>query len=123
VNRFLKIMPGRASLSVLKMAQEGLQLDLRNAINRSKKENVKVRKDNVQIKDGDEAVRTAAFEITPIGIGNLKERYYMIVFHEDSEKSKTRTDKSGSEATTQAQTHGLQGSSKSFPARRNICNR
>ncbi len=36
VNRFLKLMPGRASLSILKMAQEGLLLELRNAISRAK---------------------------------------------------------------------------------------
>lgn len=94
VNRFLKMMPGRASLSILKMAQEGLQLELRNAVNRSKKENVKIRKDNLRIKDGDEPIRKAGFEITPIGIGNLKERYYMIVFYEESDKGKPRGEKS-----------------------------
>jgi two-component system CheB/CheR fusion protein len=34
VNRYLKLAPGRASLSILKMAREGLLLDLRNAISR-----------------------------------------------------------------------------------------
>jgi two-component system CheB/CheR fusion protein len=33
VNRYLKLAPGRASLSLLKMAREGLQVELRNAIN------------------------------------------------------------------------------------------
>src|SRR5215471_15567384 len=43
VNRYLKLAPGRASLSILKMAREGLLLALRNAIARAKKENVTVR--------------------------------------------------------------------------------
>jgi two-component system CheB/CheR fusion protein len=35
VNRYLKLAPGHASLSLLKMAREGLQMELRNAINRA----------------------------------------------------------------------------------------
>ena len=101
VNHFLKLMPGRASLSILKMAQEGLLLDLRNAIARAKKENVVVRKENVQIKEGDGgedggpssdrlSARTAGFEVTPINVPNLKERYYMIVFHDKTSEKQTR---------------------------------
>jgi len=94
VNRFLKLMPGRASLSILKMAQERLLLEPRNAISRAKKQNLVVRKENVQIKDGDgrdesssahrQFTRTAGFEVTPINVPSLKERYYMIVFHDKS---------------------------------------
>jgi two-component system CheB/CheR fusion protein len=110
VNHFLKLMPGRASLSILKMTQEGLLLDLRNAIARAKKENVAVRKENVQIKDGEgsedggsstgrQSARTAGFEVTPISVPNLKERYYMIVFHEKAdEKQTSRAEKKGRRA-------------------------
>jgi two-component system CheB/CheR fusion protein len=98
VNRYLKLAPGRASLSILKMAREGLLLDLRNAIARAKKENVPVRKQNVQIKDGNgngnghegaapksAGVRLVQFEVVPISVGNLKELYFMIVFRDDAE--------------------------------------
>ena len=96
VNRFLKMMPGRASLSILKMAQEGLLLDMRNALSRAKKENVTVRKEGIQIKDGDDGegrgdarrTRLVGLEVTPIGVGNLKERYYMIVFKDEPEGSR-----------------------------------
>src|SRR5215469_8661741 len=40
VNLYLKLAPGRASLSILKMAREGLLLDLRNALTKAKKDNV-----------------------------------------------------------------------------------
>ena len=100
VNRFLKLMPGRASLSILKMAQEGLLLELRNAIARTKKQNIVVRKENVQIKEEDvgedgpssdsQLARTAGFEVTPINVPNLKERYYMIVFHDRTSEKQTR---------------------------------
>ncbi|MGB9242833.1 MAG: PAS domain-containing protein, partial [Candidatus Acidiferrales bacterium] len=100
LNKFLKLMPGRASLSILKMAQEGLLLELRNAITRAKKDNVVVRKENVQIKEENSGengpsssqrstLRSAAFEVTPVSIPNLKERYYMIVFHDKTSEKQT----------------------------------
>jgi two-component system CheB/CheR fusion protein len=100
LNKFLKLMPGRASLSILKMAQEGLLLELRNAITRAKKDNIVVRKENVQIKEENSGengpspsqrstLRSAAFEVTPVSIPNLKERYYMIVFHDKTSEKQT----------------------------------
>jgi len=90
VNRYLKLAPGRASLSILKMAREGLLLDLRNAITKAKKENVTVRKQNILIKSENgngaphaNATRVVNFEVAPIHMGNIKELYFMVVF-EDS---------------------------------------
>ena len=90
VNRYLKLAPGRASLSIMKMAREGLLPDLRNAIAKAKKENVTVRKHNIQIKNGNgngasrpDSTRFVNFEVVPVNLGNLKELYFMIVF-EDS---------------------------------------
>ena len=87
VNRYLKLAPGRASLSILKMAREGLLLDLRNAITKAKKDNVTVRKQNIQLKNGNgngalDSIRIVNFEVAPIRMGNLKELYFMIVFEE-----------------------------------------
>jgi two-component system CheB/CheR fusion protein len=87
------------------MAREGLLLDLRNAISRAKKENVPVRKQNVQIKNGSEngngngegyrglphktgTVRLVKFEVVPISMGNLKELYFMIVFQDETAESR-----------------------------------
>ena len=89
VNRYLKLAPGRASLSILKMAREGLLLDLRNAITKAKKDNVTVRKQNVQFKNGNgngaprgDSIRVVNFEVAPVRMGNLQELYFMIVFEE-----------------------------------------
>lgn len=103
VGRYLKLAPGRASLSVMKMAREGLLFDLRNAINKAKKENVPVRKHGVQIKYSNGngngngnghgeihsdskasqlTTRLVNFEVVPIRIGNLKELYFMILFQD-----------------------------------------
>jgi two-component system CheB/CheR fusion protein len=95
VSRYLKLAPGRASLSIVKMAREGLLYDLRNAILRAKKENKTVRRQNVQIKvangngggegaheAGKGETRLVTFEVVPLRIGNLKEPYFMILFEE-----------------------------------------
>ncbi len=92
VNRYLKLAPGRPSLSLLKMAREGLDVELRNAISRAKKENVVVGKRNLQIKFGNgdgegtaattDSARLVNFDVIPVALGNMKELYFMIVFQE-----------------------------------------
>src|SRR5215470_1966082 len=99
VNRYLKLAPGRASLNLLKMAREGLLLDLRNAISKAKKDNVTVRKQNVQIKNGGngnggnghlEAKRPVSFEVVPVRLGNLKELYFMVLFQDTATEAGVR---------------------------------
>ena len=91
VNRYLKLAPGRASLSLMKMAREGLLVELRNAISRAKKDNAVVEKRNLRIKNGNEnsekpeaadLTRLVNFQVVPITLGNLNELYFMIVFQE-----------------------------------------
>jgi two-component system, chemotaxis family, CheB/CheR fusion protein len=102
VDRYLKLSPGRASLSVLKMAREGLLLDLRNCISKAKKEHATVRKQGIRIKDGarneeaggDEqtkpnSTRLVNFEVVPINIGSLNESYFMIIFQDAQVQGKT----------------------------------
>ncbi|HEU5410118.1 MAG TPA: chemotaxis protein CheB [Candidatus Acidoferrales bacterium] len=96
ISRYFKLAPGRASLSILKMAREGLLMDLRNAISRAKKDNVPVRKENVLVKSGNgnggthsanEATRLVNFEVAPIRMGKLKEPYFMIIFEDAPPKT------------------------------------
>ncbi len=90
VNRYLKLAPGRPSLSILKMAREGILFDLRAAITRAKDENITVRRQNVQIKNEDgngeaslpASIRSVSFEVAPFNIGDLKELYFMIIFQD-----------------------------------------
>jgi len=91
VNSYLKLASGKPSLSLLKMAREGLLVELRNAIARAKKENVVVGKRNLQLKNGDgsgegargtHATRLVNFDVIPVSLGNFKELYFMIVFQE-----------------------------------------
>jgi two-component system CheB/CheR fusion protein len=93
VNLYLKLAPGRASLSLLKMAREGLLMELRNAIGRAKKDDIVVGKRNLRVKDGNgnadgkspaskEFTRLVNFDVIPVALGNRNEMYFMIVFHE-----------------------------------------
>jgi two-component system CheB/CheR fusion protein len=96
VDRYLKLSPGRASLSVLKMAREGLLLDLRNSIGKARKEHIAVRKQGIRIKNGTgneypggegkqktDVTRWVSFDVVPISIGSLNESYFMIMFQEE----------------------------------------
>jgi two-component system CheB/CheR fusion protein len=81
IDRYLKLAPGRASLSLLKMAREGLLFELRNALNRAKKGGLPVRKQRVQVKNGNAAAPDEIdVEIIPVPVANTKETYFMIVF-------------------------------------------
>jgi two-component system, chemotaxis family, CheB/CheR fusion protein len=91
VNRYLKLASGRASLSLLKMAREGLLVELRNAIARAKKANTPVAKRNVRIKNGNangeessaaQSTRLINLEVLPFTLGTGEEFYFMIVFQE-----------------------------------------
>jgi len=91
VERFLKLAPGRASLSLMKMAREGLLFELRNAVTRARKENTVVGKRNLKIKsengNGEESsaadlMRSVSFDVIPVTLGTHKELYFMIVFQE-----------------------------------------
>jgi two-component system CheB/CheR fusion protein len=91
VNRYLKLAPGRASLSLMKMAREGLLVELRSGIARAKKENKVVLKRNVRIKngngDGEKAeaghlTHLVNFDVAPVSLANSKEPFFMIVFKE-----------------------------------------
>lgn len=88
VSRYLKLATGRASLNILKMAREGILLDLRNALSKAKKENAPVHKQRIQFKNenGDSGaasdMRLVDLEVMPVNIGNLKEKYFMIVFRD-----------------------------------------
>jgi two-component system CheB/CheR fusion protein len=92
VDRYLKLSSGRATLSILKMAREGLLLELRNSITRAKKENVTVRREHVEVKS-DHSRRHVTFEVIPLHVANTHEPYLMIVFEEAGAEREQRAGK------------------------------
>ncbi|HLV93559.1 MAG TPA: chemotaxis protein CheB [Candidatus Acidoferrales bacterium] len=99
VSRYFKLASGRASLSILKMVREGLLLELRNAINRAKKEDAAVRKQNVRMKVEDETgdrhnggdhMREVNFQVAPFRTGNQSELYFMVILEDAPAKPRPR---------------------------------
>lgn len=96
VSRYLKLATGRASLNILKMAREGILLDLRNALGKAKKDNAPVNRQRIQFKNengdsgGASDMRLVDIEVLPVNIGNLKENYFMIVFRDSTPSAPTR---------------------------------
>jgi two-component system CheB/CheR fusion protein len=75
----------------MKMAREGLLVELRNGITRAKKEGAVVQKRNVRMKsatgDGEkpetaQSMRLVNFEVVPVTLASRKEPYFMVVFNE-----------------------------------------
>jgi two-component system CheB/CheR fusion protein len=88
-SRWLKPPTGEASFNLLKMAREGLMLPLRAAINKARKDNKTVRRENLRVQQNG-STRRANFEVIPLR--NLRERCFLILFEhaEESHRSKQR---------------------------------
>jgi two-component system, chemotaxis family, CheB/CheR fusion protein len=89
INEYLAISAGRPSFSLLKMAPEGMLLDLRNSIARAKKDVRPVRRENIRIKKLDrtrktteQRAHTVNFEVVPLRISQVKQLYLMIIFED-----------------------------------------
>ena len=83
---YLEQAPGKPSLNVLKLAQNGLALELRTLIAAAQKTGLPTSKNGVQF-DGDSHPRTLDISITPLGErpfvkGQLDNRFFLILFSE-----------------------------------------
>ena len=85
LGQFLKLPSGRASLNILRMVREGLISELRSAVTQAARQGTPVRRRNVVIRNG-KVSQTVELEVAPLQMGNMKERYFMIVFHESGSK-------------------------------------
>jgi two-component system, chemotaxis family, CheB/CheR fusion protein len=92
VDQYLKLPTGRASLSVLRLVREGLLSELRNAVAQAVRQNATVRRKDVAVKNGKNS-KSVDLEVVPLNIGNLKERYLMIVFHDGDLKGHEKSPK------------------------------
>jgi two-component system CheB/CheR fusion protein len=82
---YLEPRPGVASLHLLKMAREGLALELRAAIRQVQQGHGRVRKEQVSVSTGD-GQRRVNLEVQPLHASSgLRERYYLVLFEEAPE--------------------------------------
>ncbi|MBW4447684.1 MAG: PAS domain-containing protein [Spirirestis rafaelensis WJT71-NPBG6] len=78
---YLEPAPGRASLNLLKMVRESLRLELRTAIQQAKKQNVPVKKENLQIWSN-EQMRQVSINVIPFQARTSEQRYFLILFED-----------------------------------------
>jgi two-component system CheB/CheR fusion protein len=79
---FLEQPPGHATLNLLKMAREGLAIDLRAAIHQAKKTGEPVRKTGLRVQS-DSGATELTLEVTPVidkSPNSAKDPYYLVLF-------------------------------------------
>jgi two-component system CheB/CheR fusion protein len=88
---YLEPAPGSASLALLKMARPGLLCDLRVAIDKAKKENGPVTREDVQITSEDQ-VRNITLKVIPLKSPHLRERNLLVLFEERAGRKPVKTE-------------------------------
>jgi two-component system CheB/CheR fusion protein len=79
---YLEPLPGAASLNLLKMAHEGLALELRSAIRQVRQGTRRVRKERVRV-SGKEGERRIHLEVNLLrAASDSREHYYLVLFEE-----------------------------------------
>ncbi|MBD2499481.1 chemotaxis protein CheB [Anabaena azotica] len=76
---YLQPPSGRPSFNLLKMAREELRLDLRTTFHQARKRNLAVRKQGIQIADGDR-LKLVQIDILPFNPPNTTKRYFLVMF-------------------------------------------
>jgi two-component system CheB/CheR fusion protein len=78
--KYLEPAPGEASLSLLKMAREGLLYGLRAAIQEARRSNDPVRKDRLRVKTNGGSTEVTV-EVVPLTTA-VEGRHFLVLFHE-----------------------------------------
>src|SRR5262249_50577630 len=78
--KYLQPAPGEVSMNLLKMAREGLLLELRTAIHLARKRRRPVRKDGVRVKQNGHT-GNVGIEVVPIS-RDSGETYFLVLFHD-----------------------------------------
>ena len=81
VGPYLEPASGHPTFSLSKMAREDLQVDLRDALTRARKENRPVRKEGLRIASNG-GTRTIDLEVIPLKGQSAGERLYIIAFQD-----------------------------------------
>ena len=89
VSPYLEPSPGVASLNLLKMAREGLLLELRSALESAKKKGTRVRTEGLKVRQ-DDGFRRIDLEVVPLRPDARGGRHYLVLFEETGEPGRTR---------------------------------
>ena len=81
VSSYLQPFPGMASLNLLKMTTEGLSTELRNALQKARREDTNVRREALRVRS-DAGLIELNFEVIPFKATSGRARRYLILFEE-----------------------------------------
>ena len=79
--RFLEPSPGEASLNLLKMTRQSMQLELRAAVYAALKSNTPVRKEGLRLRLNG-APRVVNLEVCPLRPATAPDRYFLVIFED-----------------------------------------
>jgi two-component system CheB/CheR fusion protein len=78
---FLEPIPGEASLNLMKMAREGLQIELRAAVHAAIKDGTPVRKEGLHLRYNG-SLRVVNLEVFPLQPAPALERFFLVTFED-----------------------------------------
>jgi two-component system CheB/CheR fusion protein len=78
---YLEPAPGRPSFNLLKMAKQDLRIELRTTIHQSRRQGVPVKKEGVNLRDGDR-IRQVTIHVIPFKLTNGGESYFLVLFED-----------------------------------------
>ncbi|MEG4456573.1 chemotaxis protein CheB [Microcoleus sp. N9_A1] len=81
-NAYLEPSPGRASLNLLRMAKEGLRLELRSAIEQASQQQLPIERTGLQIRER-EIIRQVKINVIPFPTGAAAKNYFLILFQDE----------------------------------------
>src|SRR5205823_5089960 len=95
---FLEPAQGTASLNILKMARNGLLVELKSALAKARRTNERVRSENVSVRNDAGALSTN-LEVVPLKDDGSGARFYLVLFEPtEAERKAKAKDQKGSQA-------------------------
>ncbi|MEG4023391.1 chemotaxis protein CheB [Microcoleus sp. S13C4] len=81
-NAYLEPSPGRASLNLLRMAKEGLRVELRTAIEQASQQQLPSVREGLQIREN-EIIRQVKINVIPFPTGAVTKNYFLVLFQDE----------------------------------------
>jgi two-component system CheB/CheR fusion protein len=98
---YLKPSPGEASLNLLKMAREGLFLELRSAVAECRVRKAEVLHKNVRV-HGESEIRRVDLRVLPVLLPGKSEECFLVLFEEDHQAVSARAAKLHSDGNSES---------------------
>ncbi|RKH57129.1 chemotaxis protein CheB [Corallococcus aberystwythensis] len=91
---YLEPLPGVASLNLIRMAREGLSLELRSALHRAKKDDSRVRKEGLLLSEGARQ-RKVNLEVHPLRAAHAGKAHCFLVLFEEAQEAAPASEREG----------------------------